>query len=466
MLPAFKSCDLLFDIGLWIRTNYYSQHVWFFIAGTLLFCLYFIQIWVNFALGEVWTAVLMELLCVTSVIICIVEIKIDSIRFGFQKPLYNSYQFLNTVEGRTLFYAFISFLSFSTFTSYHAMSIIGGFILMLLTLTRFVVFYRSKVLLQIYIMKVEFADEFAAFDSLDTDGDGYLLLKHMDTIISIAEMIKMSRWKHCRHWLKEIIFWRLDAGSNDDRVSMNEFIVFYSNFKKKHSQKTVKPIYNSNSVKNNTADGNSMESKITTIVKKSAEAVQSNLSIISFILEIWDYVTDVLLSIKLIHMNGFLCEPYIDSDGYQPICQPQRDQIQDCGIALLVLSTIGFICGILGNFYGFKNDIMQDAIKEVRFINWKVMVEDIPSLIIAWVVSPHFQWIMDPIWNLSFWTSLFMLLKPFCFFFKPATAIAIDHYEEQDENAMIMDIWCGFCLFPLFCFAIAIMYMVLAVISF
>ena len=132
------------DLKQWIFNNLSSQHVWFFIAGFTLFWIFFIQTWVDYAYGQMWRAVLMELLCLSSILICTMEAETEFIKMQIHERLYNYYQFLATVEGRTWFYAFLCFLAVGKFTIYDMMAVIGGLILFGLTLTRFILYTWSE----------------------------------------------------------------------------------------------------------------------------------------------------------------------------------------------------------------------------------------------------------------------------------------------------------------------------------
>ena len=62
---------------------------------------------------------------------------------------------------------------------------------------------------------------------MDTDNDGYLLLKDIDNMID-AEFAKCCC---CRGWLKEIVFWRMDHESMDGRIDIHEFVQFCLKFR-------------------------------------------------------------------------------------------------------------------------------------------------------------------------------------------------------------------------------------------
>ena len=132
------------NLRQWLCSNLTSQHVWFFISGFFLFWIFFIQTWVDYAFGEMWRALLMELLCLASVLICMMEADTQFIRMQIQERLYNYYQFLSTIEGRTWFYTFLCFLAVGKFTLFDTMAVIGGLILFMLTLTRFLLYQWSE----------------------------------------------------------------------------------------------------------------------------------------------------------------------------------------------------------------------------------------------------------------------------------------------------------------------------------
>ena len=83
----------------WLFHSLSSQHVWFFIAAFFLFWIFFFQIWVDFAYGKMWRAVLMEFLCLAAVLMMMMEADTEFIRLQIQERLYNYYQFLSTIEG-------------------------------------------------------------------------------------------------------------------------------------------------------------------------------------------------------------------------------------------------------------------------------------------------------------------------------------------------------------------------------
>ena len=87
------------NLRQWLFHNLSSQHVWFFIAAFFLFWIFFFQIWVDFAYGKMWRAVLMELLCLAAVLMMMMEADTEFIRLQIQERLYNYYQFLSTIEG-------------------------------------------------------------------------------------------------------------------------------------------------------------------------------------------------------------------------------------------------------------------------------------------------------------------------------------------------------------------------------
>ena len=96
----------------WVRNNLGSSHVWFFLTGLFMMFAFFLQIWIDFAYGDMWRAILMELLTLTSVLVCVMEADTPFIRANVQSRLYNYYQFLSKIEGRTIFYGFICFCAF------------------------------------------------------------------------------------------------------------------------------------------------------------------------------------------------------------------------------------------------------------------------------------------------------------------------------------------------------------------
>eukprot|EP01084_Bolivina_argentea_P110524 197320_1 len=214
----------------WLFSNLNSQHVWFFISGFFLFWIFFIQTWVDYAFGEMWRALLMELLCLASLLMMMMEADTEFIRMTIQERLYNYYQFLSTVEGRTYFYTFLCFLAFGKFTIYDIMAIIGGCILLLLTVTRFILYQWSETCIDDFIITLRDSTKIRKiFKKLDEDADGYLLLKDIDNMVD-AEFAKCCC---CRGWLKEIIFWRIDNATNDGKIDIHEFVQFCLNFKSK-----------------------------------------------------------------------------------------------------------------------------------------------------------------------------------------------------------------------------------------
>lgn len=96
----------------WLRNNKGSSHVWFFLTGMFMLFTFFLQIWIDFAFGDMWRAILMELLTLVSVLVCVMEADTPFIRTNVQSRLYKYYQFLSKIEGRTIFYVFICFCAF------------------------------------------------------------------------------------------------------------------------------------------------------------------------------------------------------------------------------------------------------------------------------------------------------------------------------------------------------------------
>ena len=136
----------------WLFSNLTSQHVWFFISGFVLFWIFFIQTWVDYAYGAMWRALLMELLCLASLLICMMEADTQFIRMQIQERLYNYYQFLSTIKGRTYFYTFLCFCAFGRFSIYDIMAVFGGIILLLLTLTRFLLYQWSETCIDDFVV--------------------------------------------------------------------------------------------------------------------------------------------------------------------------------------------------------------------------------------------------------------------------------------------------------------------------
>ena len=100
------------NIFEWLKHNKGSSHVWFFMVGFVMIITFFFQIWIDYAYGEIWRAILMELLTLVGVLICVMEADTPFIRSNIQSRLYKYYQFLSQIQGRTLFYAFVSFCAF------------------------------------------------------------------------------------------------------------------------------------------------------------------------------------------------------------------------------------------------------------------------------------------------------------------------------------------------------------------
>jgi len=216
------------SLRVWLFKNCGSQHVWFFIAGFFLFWTFFIQTWVDYAFGEMWRALLMELLCLASILICMMEADTQFIRMQIQERLYNYYQFLSTVEGRTWFYTFLCFLAFGKLTIYDVMAVFGGLILLSLTLTRFMLYQWSESCIDDFVITLHDSSLMReAFKKLDTDNDGYLLMKDMDEMLDA----NFAKCCCCRGWLKEIIFWRMDQATNDGRIDIHEFVQFCLHFR-------------------------------------------------------------------------------------------------------------------------------------------------------------------------------------------------------------------------------------------
>eukprot|EP01083_Nonionella_stella_P046887 125553_1 len=92
------------------------------------------------------------------------------------------------------------------------MAIIGVCILLLLTVTRFILYQWSETCIDDFIITLRDSTKIRKiFKKLDEDADGYLLLKDIDNMVD-AEFAKCCC---CRGWLKEIIFWRIDNATND-----------------------------------------------------------------------------------------------------------------------------------------------------------------------------------------------------------------------------------------------------------
>ena len=158
------------NLRQWLFSNLGSQHVWFFISGFFLFWIFFIQTWVDYAFGEMWRALLMELLCLASVLICMMEADTQFIRMQIQERLYNYYQFLSTIEGRTWFYTFLCFLAFGKLSVFDIMAIVGGILLLLLTLTRFLLYQWSETCIDDVVVLLHDSEKIRYdFDMTDTN---------------------------------------------------------------------------------------------------------------------------------------------------------------------------------------------------------------------------------------------------------------------------------------------------------
>eukprot|EP01084_Bolivina_argentea_P136318 240079_1 len=209
------------NLTQWICSNLLSQHVWFFIAGFCLFWIFFVQTWVDYAYGDIWRALLMELLCLASILIMMMESDTEFIRLRIQERLYNYYQFLAHVEGRTWFYLFLCFCAFGKLTIYDLMAIIGGGILFLLTVIRFALYHWSETCIDDFVITLHDSQVIRAkFKELDADNDGYLYKTDIDNVIGAKKCCC------CRGWLKEIIFWRMDQETNDGKIDIHEFVQF------------------------------------------------------------------------------------------------------------------------------------------------------------------------------------------------------------------------------------------------
>jgi len=216
------------NLKSWLFSNLGSQHVWFFMFGFVLFWIFFIQTWVDYAYGEMWRAMLMELLCLASILMMLMEADTEFIRMQLQERLYNYYQFLGTIEGRTAFYTILCFLAFGKFTVYDAMAIIGGQILFLLTITRWVLYRLSETAIDDFVITLsDSALIRAKFHELDREQVGFLTLSDVDQMVDEG----FAKCCCCRGWLKEIIFWRMDGLTNDGKIDIHEFVQFCLEFR-------------------------------------------------------------------------------------------------------------------------------------------------------------------------------------------------------------------------------------------
>jgi Ca2+-binding EF-hand superfamily protein len=58
------------------------------------------------------------------------------------------------------------------------------------------------------------------FDQLDINGNSYLVLSDMSRILN------GRGWLIWNLWLQEVLFWSIDARTNDGRVDLHEFVQY------------------------------------------------------------------------------------------------------------------------------------------------------------------------------------------------------------------------------------------------
>ena len=136
--------------------------------------------------------------------------------------------FLHVFSGRTGFYTILCFLAFGEFSMIDAGAVVGGMILMVLTVTRFVLYQLSETCIDDYIITwAHDAQQIRnKFHGLDVDKKGYLTLKDIDNMMDP----NFAKCCCCRGWLKEIVFWRMDKETNDGKIDRNEFVQFCLRF--------------------------------------------------------------------------------------------------------------------------------------------------------------------------------------------------------------------------------------------
>jgi len=196
----------------------------FFFVGVIIIVAFSIQIWIDYSYGQIWRAILMELLALNGALICVMEADTQFIRANIQSRLYAYYQFLAGIKGRTVYYAFIAFLSFGSFTRYDSLAIFGGMLLLLLTLIRFLLYlYSDRRLANMVFPMIDSSYARERFREVDIDADGYLQLTDIDSLVGGTKI--MDRW------FKEVIFWRIDAATNDGQIDVHEFVQFCVRFK-------------------------------------------------------------------------------------------------------------------------------------------------------------------------------------------------------------------------------------------
>eukprot|EP01084_Bolivina_argentea_P146824 256990_1 len=149
-----------------------------------------------------------------------------------------------------------------------------------------------------------------------------------------------------------------------------------------------------------------------TAVKRFIASKCNCVFLLSLMLTIWDYISDILLSLELVE-NPIECENDVCLDSW--IEYPQVVNMTNCGIALLVFSTLGFAVGIFcqcangskisKHFHTDEEDLNMSLIPIPV-----LCIEDTPSLIIALAIGYQITssgWQLTIAWHLSFWTSFF-----------------------------------------------------------
>jgi len=166
----------------------------------------------------------MELLALNGALICAMEADTQFIRANIQSRLYAYYQFLAGIKGRTVYYAFISFLSFGSFVYYDGLAIFCGMLLLVLTAIRFALYeYSDRRLANMVFPMLDSSYARDRFREVDQDADGYLQLADIESLVGTTKI--MNRW------FKEVIFWRIDASTNDGQIDVHEFVQFCIRFK-------------------------------------------------------------------------------------------------------------------------------------------------------------------------------------------------------------------------------------------
>eukprot|EP01083_Nonionella_stella_P007849 22583_1 len=124
----------------------------------------------------------------------------------------------------------------------------------------------------------------------------------------------------------------------------------------------------------------------------------------AFGLDCWDVFTDVMLGLSLI--NGINC-------GSTSSTCAAIENTEGSGIALLVVSGIGFLISIVGKIMQCCHLKDEETVHVINDISdsCKLVIEDFSSTIISLIVAAKVGFVSTT-WMLSYWTSVVMLAKP------------------------------------------------------